>query len=231
MQNRKETAWKKSRKFGDVKGGRMRPKLADNIFNRQHNLTPPTEDEETPIFIIDNPSRDFFFPVTVEEIKIFLGKLPDEHIQGITHVWLRRVTKKEYEKGSYQASFICGSGVNLIVLYPFPKDLSMKFGKKKPNNRTLKWYAAYKPELVQIDQNWTLVWTEEKLKNYYLEGLLLHEIGHKIDSVYKRFWSKNYSGKKAEQFADNYAFLWGAQIRTEVEQKGLSGIYPRQLKG
>lgn len=37
-QSRKETAWKKNRKFGDVKGGRMRPKLADNIFNRQHNL-------------------------------------------------------------------------------------------------------------------------------------------------------------------------------------------------
>lgn len=39
-QNRKETAWKKSRKFGDVKGGRKWPKIADNIFNRKHNLLP-----------------------------------------------------------------------------------------------------------------------------------------------------------------------------------------------
>ena len=54
-QSRKETAWKKSRKFGDVKGGRMRQKLADNIFNRQHNLEKPTENDETPFFIKDNP--------------------------------------------------------------------------------------------------------------------------------------------------------------------------------
>lgn len=37
-QNRKETAWKKNRKFGDLHGGRMRLKCADGIFNRKHNL-------------------------------------------------------------------------------------------------------------------------------------------------------------------------------------------------
>ena len=41
---------------------------------------------------------------------------------------------QEYEKeGSYQGCFICGSGVNLIVLYPFPTDLKMDFGNKKPS--------------------------------------------------------------------------------------------------
>lgn len=59
VQGRKETAWKKNRKFGDVKGGRKRPKLADNIFNRQHNLKCPSNSDKTPIFIVDNPSKDF----------------------------------------------------------------------------------------------------------------------------------------------------------------------------
>ena len=68
-QTRKETAWKKSRKFGDVKGGRKRPKLADNIFSRQHNFQAPSTGEETPIFMLDNPSRDLFFPITIVEIK------------------------------------------------------------------------------------------------------------------------------------------------------------------
>ena len=49
-QSRKETAWKKSRKFGDVKGGRMRPKLTDNIINREHNFEVPKEYDETPIY-------------------------------------------------------------------------------------------------------------------------------------------------------------------------------------
>ena len=62
---RKHTAWKKSRKFGDVKGGRLRPKLANKVFNRQHNFEVPNIGDETPIFIEDNPSKDFFFPISI----------------------------------------------------------------------------------------------------------------------------------------------------------------------
>ena len=217
-QTRKETAWKKSRKFGDVKGGRKRPKLADNIFNRQHNFSAPSENEETPIFIVDNSSRDLYFPVSVDEIKQFLNKLPSEHTENLTHIWLRKMTNKEYEKeGSFQGCFICGSGVNLIVLYPFPTDLKMEFGNKKPSNKTLKWYSAYEPELIHSNGNWILKWTEEKIKRYYLEGLLLHEIGHQVDSVYKRYWSSSYKKQRAENYADNFAYYWGNEIRNEIE--------------
>lgn len=218
MQNRKETAWKKSRKFGDVKGGRMRPKLADNIFNRQHSFLAPNEADETPIFIVDNSSRDFYFPVTIDEIKKILNKLPSEQTENLTHIWLRKLTNKEYEKeGNYQGCFICGGGVNLIVLYPFPRDFKMKFGKKKPTNKTLKWYSKFEPELKESNGNWTLEWTEDKIKRYYLEGLLLHEIGHQIDSIYQRFWSQNYRKQKGENFADNFAYYWRSQTRNEIE--------------
>ena len=214
-QSRKETAWKKSRKFGDVKGGRKWPKIADNIFNRKHNLSPPSENEESPIFISDNPSRDFYFPISIEEIKEFLNKLPKEHSENLTHIWLRKMSTKEYEKeGSLQGCFICGSGVNLIILYPFPKDMTMKFGKKKPQKKLLKWYSEYSPELKEESGEWKLIWTEDKIKKYYLEGLLLHEIGHQMDSFYQRFWSKGY-GRKAEKFADNFAYFWGDKIRNE----------------
>jgi len=217
-QNRKETAWKKNRKFGDVKGGRKRPKLADNIFNRKHDFQAPTVREETPIFIMDNPSRDLFFPITTDDIKQFLNKLPQAHTEKLTHIWLRKMSNKEYDKeGSYQGCFICGSGVNLIVLYPFPTDLMMKFGNKKPSNKTLKWYLAFDPELIHSNGEWVLKWTEEKIKKYYLEGLLLHEIGHQIDSRYQRYWSPSYKKQKAENFADNYACYWGNEIRTEIE--------------
>lgn len=217
-QSRKETAWKKNRKFGDVKGGRTRPKLADNIFNREHNFTAPSPNESTPIFMVDNPSRDLYFPVSVDEIKDLLAKLPAHHTENITHIWLRKMSNKEYEKeGKTQGCFICGSGVNLIVLYPFPRDLIMCFGNKKPSNKVLKWYAPYQPELIFKNDDWTLVWTEEKIKQYYLEGLLLHEIGHQLDSVYQRYWSPTYKKQKAENFADNYAYYWGNELREGIE--------------
>lgn len=216
IRNRKETAWKKSRKFGDVKGGRMRPKLADNIFNRQHNLQKVSVTDETPIFIVDNPSKNFYFPVTIEEIKAFLKELPEELTTNLTHIWLRKISKKEYEKeGSLQGCFICGGGVNLIVLYPFPRNMMMKLGKKKPTNKIIKWYSNYEPKLVENKKGWFFLWTLDKIKRYYLEGLLLHEIGHQMDSYHKRYWSKNYK-ERGEKFADNFAYYWGDKIRNEI---------------
>ena len=67
MRHRKETAWRKNRKLGDVYGGRTWPKIADRIFNKAHSLAPPGPDQETPILIEDNPSRDYFFPLTGAE--------------------------------------------------------------------------------------------------------------------------------------------------------------------
>lgn len=97
--SRKETAWKKSRKFGDVKGGRTFPKITDRIFNRQHSLQRPSENDELPIFIRDNPSKDFYFPVDEKEILERINQLSIERRENITHIWLKKVDKEDYEKG------------------------------------------------------------------------------------------------------------------------------------
>ncbi len=217
MQTRKHTAWKKNRKFGDVMGGRKRPKLADNIFNRQHKLTAPNEGQETPIFIVDNPSRDFYFPVTVDEVKKILGRLPKDHTDHLTHIWFQKIKKTEYLDGkTFQGSFVCGSGVYLIILNPFPTDNKMRFGKNKPLTKILNYYKDFTIDLKEDGDGWYLKWTEEKIKRYYLENLLLHEIGHSIDSFYKRYWSKA-TEQKRENWADNYVAVWADQIRENYE--------------
>jgi len=208
MLNRKETAWKKSRKFGDIKGGRTKPKIVDGIFNRMHDFLPPSEGQELPIKIMDNPSRDFFFPATMDEVMETLRKLPKSHTENLTHIWLRKFKKSDYESHrTVQGSFICGSGVNLIVLYPFPIDLKMKFGKRKPSKKRLKLYAPFTTDLKEDKQGWFLLWTKSSIKNYFLNSLLLHEVGHHLDSYYQRYWSSSYT-RKAENFANNYAISW-----------------------
>ncbi len=217
MQTKKHTAWKKNRKFGDVMGGRKKIKLADKVFSRQHNLTAPNEGDEIPIFIIDNPSRDFYFPVTVEEVKQILGRLPNDHTDHLTHIWFQKVKKSDYLEGkTFQGSFICGSGVYLIILHPFPTDNKMRFGKSKPLKKTLNFYKNYVTELKEDKDGWFLQWTEETIKKYYLESLFLHEIGHSIDSFYKRYWSKA-TAQKRENWADNYVAVWADQIRETYE--------------
>jgi hypothetical protein len=83
--------WKKSRTFGDIYGGRMRMRLDDNIFRRAHSLKRPGISDELPILVQDNPSRDFFFPISVEEAKAAIEALPNDDHQGITHIWMSSV--------------------------------------------------------------------------------------------------------------------------------------------
>ena len=138
-QSKKQTAWKKSRTFGDLKGGRMRVKLKDNILRKLHSLQCPSPLDECPIYMQENPSKDFYFPITVDDIKSVLEQLPTEDVAPLTHIWLR---KKNPYNNHDQREFIVGSGVYVIILYPFSKNNKLMIGKKKPTNRQLTWYKG-----------------------------------------------------------------------------------------
>jgi hypothetical protein len=209
MQTRKQTAWKKNRRLGDIQGGRMRTKLKDNIFKRLHSLQRPAPDAEWPILIEDNPSKGFVFPVSGQEVIEHLHKFPTEDVEKITHVWLRRAKQKELESGELPfAEFICGSGVRVIVLYPWTKDLTLCFGKKKPTGKKLRSYAHWTQDLFYKNEQWYLRWTIPALKSFYLDNLVAHEIGHHVD-WYSRHWSKA-NRKQVEEVADQYAAQWFA---------------------
>ena len=190
MQSRKDTAWKKSRKFGDVKGGRMRPKLADNIFTRAHSLQRPSGGDELPIFITDNPSRDYFFPIGVDDVRRELAHLPQKDWREITHIWFRRFKKTEYEADELPlAEFSCGRGVRLITLYPWPRSLAWHHGDKKPPAAMYRVIDRYGAELAFRRGEWVSRWEDLGLRNFYIEHLLFHEIGHHVD-WYSCDWRK-----------------------------------------
>ncbi|HEX3132222.1 MAG TPA: hypothetical protein VHX44_01425, partial [Planctomycetota bacterium] len=67
--SRKETAWRKNRKFSDIHGGRTSLKLTDGIFRRVHALKRPAPGDQLPLFISENPSRDFFHPLDAEALR------------------------------------------------------------------------------------------------------------------------------------------------------------------
>jgi hypothetical protein len=203
--NKKQTAWKKNRKFGDVYGGRSRPKLTDSIFCRLHSISPPYPLDRLPIYITDNPSRDFFFPLQPNEIAAELDRLPAEDRAQITHIWLRRCKKSEYVAGEIPfAQFICSSGVRVIILYPWPSDLRLFISKKRPTDRKLQQYAKYTTDLIETSAGWFLVWTLPAIKDFYVEMLLYHEIGHHLD-WYRRHWTAA-NQSQAEEYANQYAF-------------------------
>jgi hypothetical protein len=200
----KHTAWKKSRKFGDIYGGRTRLRLNDSIFKRAHSLKRPAESDKLPILIQDNPSREFFFPISAEEALKAVNALPKKDTQGITHIWLRRFKKSSYEKRKLPlAEFICGSGVRVIILYPFPRTMVQVLGLKKPSSRKLKELKEWCSDIEYRNNKWVAIWQLPNLRKYYINQLLYHEVAHHIDWYY-RHWSKA-NHKQAEEFADQYA--------------------------
>ena len=161
----KQTGWKKNREFGDKMGGRCRLKLDDNIFAREHCFHAPTEFDEVPILMVDNPSRDYYHPVSPDEIKAVFYDLPGSGI--VTHIWLRKHNK---ERNSI-VECIKGSGVYLITLYPLLKEGLHFLGKDKPLEKDIRWYSPY-AKVIEREGGWYAQFTETSAKEFYLNKLI-----------------------------------------------------------
>ena len=166
----KQSAWKKNRRFGDKMGGRMRLKLHDNIFKREHSFTAPTDLDETPIFIVENTSRDYYFPIDVNDVNDVLSNYPVDKTEFITHIWLRKHTPHNLKHDTL-ASYTWGSGVYLICLYPIEKDRIHYLGKKKPIGIMLHEYEKYS-KIIEKKDGFYAQFTDVSAKKYYNEILL-----------------------------------------------------------
>ena len=113
--------------------------MHDNIFAREHSFTAPSELDETPIFMHENTSRNYFFPISVDDVKDALGKYPPEEVCFITHVWLR----KHVPRKKCWAEYITGSGVYLMTIYPMRKDCRWYLGKQRPFGKELNEYKRF----------------------------------------------------------------------------------------
>ena len=202
---RKLTAWKKSRKLGDAAGGRRWPKFEDHIVRREHSLKPPAPGQAVPVLMEDNPSRDYFFPAAVEEVRDHLATFPDKDVKGLTHLWLRRISSKSYrEAGRPLAEYVWGSGVCAIILYPWSTDRLLKFGRRRPSASIQRSFSRWTTDIVLEDGIWCLRWSDEALRDFYLTALLGHEVGHHRDP--KRRGGA--SGRRQEESAEQYALRW-----------------------
>jgi len=182
--------------------------MSDNIFARAHSLQRPSPDQALPILIQDNPSRDFAFPVSADDFAQALQNLPESHRRGITHIWLRRAPMRTRKLDTPLAEFVCGSGVRVIVIYPWPTDGRMYIGHNKRLPQAIAQYLRFGASISCANRKWFVQFSEPNLKRFYVEHLFCHEVGHHVD-WYNRNWSKA-NARQTEEFADQYAVKWGA---------------------
>jgi len=216
------TPWKKSRKYGDIYGGRRRLKMSDNIRRRVHSLKKPNQGENLPILIEDNPSRDFFHPLSGNEALKVVRSLPKKDWKGITHVWLRRPIKSDYINGKLPfAWFMTGRGVRAVVIFAWPNEMVFDYGVRRPESKYVKEYSSFGAVLVKEKSRWKIIWNENSIRKFCIH-VIYHEVGHHVDYFYRRFSKAN--GKSIEEFAEQYAYakaVTGSYIFNELENRRL----------
>lgn len=139
---------------------------------------------------------DYMHPVTETEVRERLAQLPRHYTRDLEVVQLSRMTRKRRTFPCYgmqwgQSVYLYPIESNLVELYSVPP---------KPAQRIeARMYGA---AWAQCNDHWTLTWTLESIKDFYLNNVLIHEVGHLNDP-------RNTTYRERERYANWFAIEYG----------------------
>ncbi|MES2791082.1 MAG: hypothetical protein V4719_15825 [Planctomycetota bacterium] len=139
---------------------------------------------------------DYLHPVTEAEVRERLAKLPVRYTRDLEVVQLSRMTRKRRTFPCYgmqwgQSVYLYPIEKNLVELYSVPP--------KPAQQIEARMFGA---TWAQEQGYWTLTWTEESIKDFYLNNVLIHEVGHLNDP-------RNTTYRERERFANWFAIEYG----------------------
>lgn len=147
-------------------------------------------------FVVQQPGRGYVHPATVEDIRQRIEQLPRRVTRQLEVVQLSRMTKK-------RALFPCYGmqwGVS-IYLYPIEESFIETY-LRPPKPQEQIEARMYGGRWVADGRFWKLVWTPDTIRDFYLNNVLIHEIGHVYDD-----W--NHNALQRERFANWFATEYG----------------------
>ena len=149
-------------------------------------------------FVTEEPGEGYRHAVAPEEIRERLEQAPPELVRPLRVVQLSRLTRKKSWFPCYGMQW-----GGAIYLYPMPSDL-VEHVPRPPLPAERNEAAMYGGRWEQSrDGLWQLVWTERAIKDYYLNNILFHELGHLHDRRNRRHADRE---RFAEWFAIHYGY-------------------------
>ena len=145
----------------------------------------------------------------VDEISVLeaLRTVPSHFTKGLDAVLLLGGTRKQ-EK-AFKRCFVYGRySTDRIFLHPFPRKHMVLTYRFEGRPSILNEYERAGAKISFERRCWHVQFDEESLKRFYLQDVLMHELGHHVDSP--NFRSK--SDKKAEGFAEWFASEYGYRL-------------------
>jgi hypothetical protein len=142
--------------------------------------------------------------VTEDDVRRRLAQLPEWMVRPLQVVQLSQMTRKKRRAPCYGMQW--GSA---IYLYPIEESLIETF--QRPPKPAQKIEASmYGAEWAQERDEWKLVWTEASIRDFYLNNVLIHELGHILDS-------RNTSHRDRERYAEWFALEMGYKASRRQE--------------
>ncbi|MFM7837335.1 MAG: hypothetical protein ACKPJD_36540, partial [Planctomycetaceae bacterium] len=130
--------------------------------------------------------------VSVDDVRERVLQLPPDLRADLDVVQLSRMTRKRQLFPCYGLQW--GSAV---YLYPIEESLEELYVRTPRPAQRIET-EMYGGRWVQDGRFWRLIWTAETVRDFYLNNVLMHEIGHINDS-------RNTSFRKRERYADWFA--------------------------
>ena len=150
--------------------------------------------------------------LTEADVRARLAQLPSWMVEPLEVVQFSRMTRKKQHAPCYGMQW-----GNTIYLYPIEEALVETFCQ--PPGPAQKIEAAMYGARWESGggRSWRLIWTEATARDFYLNNVLIHELGHILDN-------RNTSTKDRERFAEWFALEHGykATRRAELAQRALA---------
>ena len=108
-----------------------------------------------------------------------------------------------------------------LYLYPIEQSL-IEFHPNPPKPAQLTETNMYGGRWVEESAGgWKLVWTERAIKDFYLNNILIHELGHLLDN-------RNSGYVDRERFAEWFALEHGYKPTRQKQRRGKKKIIRRR---
>lgn len=157
--------------------------------------------------LIDEPGPGYRHVLTPKQIRCRLSQTPPGFLRDLEVVHLSRMTRKKQSFPCYGMQW----GATLY-LYPIEESLTEHFtAPPKPDfYHEVKMYGGRWRDLGGGD--WQLSWSEQAIEDFYLNNILMHELGHLLDDRNTSYVDRE---RYAEWFAIEYGYRWtgGAATR------------------
>jgi hypothetical protein len=189
--------------------------------NERRSFVPP-EDWHEPLedagryrIIVQQPGEGFRHVLTPHDVRERLAQLPACFLQNLEIVQFSRMTRKKQCFPCYGMQW--GSA---LYLYPIESELVEQYdAPPTPAQRTEARMYGGRWEHLRAGA-WRLIWTEEAIRDFYLNNILIHELGHLVDSRNTSYGDRE---RYAEWFAIHYGYRptrTGASGRSIVRRHG-----------